>query len=97
MYPINKEEGPIRFTFEKLEKIIRNRGTEEIFSALDVYAILELAMPKGLGWDLAYTLSKKSGATREECVASLEKLRQLTMENPLFDYACDAFAYGKQS
>jgi hypothetical protein len=42
--------------------------------------MLHLAMPKGLGWDVAYALSLKAGSTREEAEASLEKLRQITMK-----------------
>jgi len=78
-----KEESPIRFTLEKLKAIRSDKGTEEIFSALDAFVILELATPEELGWNLAYSLSLKSGATREECEASIEKLRQLAMKNPV--------------
>ena len=75
-----QEENPFAHLFNKLEMCHKHFGDDLSFSALDVLAMLHLAMPKGLGWDVAYALSIKAGCSREEAEASLEKLRQTTME-----------------
>ena len=75
-----KEKSPFKHLFNRLEKAHKYYGTEPVFTPLDVLAMLHLAMPKGLGWDVAYALSVKAGCTREEADASLEKLRQITMK-----------------
>lgn len=81
MYNKSKEdEGPFTHLFAKLKDAHKHYGNEVVFTPLDVLAMLHLAMPKGLGWDVAYALSLKANCTREEADVSLEKLRQITMK-----------------
>lgn len=75
-----KDESPFKHLFNRLEKAHKEYGNEQLFTPLDVLAMLHLAMPRSLGWDFTYALSVKAGCTREEAEASLEKLRQITMK-----------------